>query len=279
MLLTDFLKLPKGQARIFILTGGLIIFVIVMMAIFAPFIAPYNPTKGIGPVLQPPCLKYLMGTDNLGRDIFSRVVYGSRIVLVIVATAGFISMLIGVTLGLISGYLGGKFDRIFAMIMDSIYAFPSLILAIAISAILGPSIVNAIIAIAIVYIPTFYRMIRGQTLSLKTRLFVEAAKVIGASDFRILTKYILVNLIPTVAVIFSLCIADAIITAAGLSFLGFIVTAPTPDWGWDLSSGRDYLPAGFWWLITFPGLMIVLLAFGFALLGEGLNEIYSKEDK
>ncbi len=277
MLISDIIKIPKGPARVFIITGGIIILAIVLMAIFAPFIAPYSPIKSVGNVLQPPSLKHIMGTDNLGRDIFSRIVYGSRVVLFIVFSAGLVSMIFGVTLGLISGYVGGKIDRLLAMIMDSIYAFPSLILAIAISAMLGPSIVNAIISISVVYIPTFYRMIRGQTLSLKTRLFVEAAKVIGASDFRILTKYILVNLVPTVAVIFSLCIADAIITAAGLSFLGFIVTAPTPDWGWDLSAGREYLPAGYWWLITFPGLMIVLLAFGFALLGEGLNEIYSKE--
>ena len=277
MLIRDIVKIPKGPARVFIITGAVIILAIIFMAVFAPLIAPYSPVKSVGDVLQPPSWKHLMGTDNLGRDIFSRIVYGSRVVLFIVFSAGLVSMFFGVTLGLISGYVGGKLDRLLAMVMDSIYAFPSLILAIAISAMLGPSIVNAIISISVVYIPTFYRMIRGQTLSLKTRLFVEAAKVIGVSDFRILTKYILVNLIPTVAVIFSLCIADAIITAAGLSFLGFIVTAPTPDWGWDLSAGRESLPAGYWWLITFPGLMIVLLAFGFALLGEGLNEIYFKE--
>ena len=276
MLIIDIIKFPKGYAKGFILTGSILVGSIVLMAIFAPYIAPYSPIKSVGEILQPPSFKHIMGTDNLGRDIFSRIVYGSRTVLSIVLSAGFISMLFGVSLGLISGYIGGKLDRILSMIMDSIYAFPGLILAIAISAMLGPSIINAIIAISVVYIPTFFRMTRGQTLSLKTRLFVEAAKVIGASNFRILTKYIFSNLIPTVVVVFSICIADAIITAAGLSFLGFIVTAPTPDWGWDLSAGKAYLPAGYWWLITFPGLMVVLLALGFALIGEGLSELYNK---
>ena len=276
MLIIDIIKFPKGYAKGFILTGSILVGSIVLMAIFAPYIAPYSPIKSVGDILQPPSFKHIMGTDNLGRDIFSRIVYGSRTVLSIVLSAGFISMLFGVSLGLISGYIGGKLDRILSMIMDSIYAFPGLILAIAISAMLGPSIINAIIAISVVYIPTFFRMTRGQTLSLKTRLFVEAAKVIGASNFRILTKYIFSNLIPTVVVVFSICIADAIITAAGLSFLGFIVTAPTPDWGWDLSAGKAYLPAGYWWLITFPGLMVVLLALGFALIGEGLSELYNK---
>jgi len=276
LLIIDIIKFPKGYAKGFILTGSILVGSIVLMAIFAPYIAPYSPIKSVGDILQPPSFKHIMGTDNLGRDIFSRIVYGSRTVLSIVLSAGFISMLFGVSLGLISGYIGGKLDRILSMIMDSIYAFPGLILAIAISAMLGPSIINAIIAISVVYIPTFFRMTRGQTLSLKTRLFVEAAKVIGASNFRILTKYIFSNLIPTVVVVFSICIADAIITAAGLSFLGFIVTAPTPDWGWDLSAGKAYLPAGYWWLITFPGLMVVLLALGFALIGEGLSELYNK---
>jgi len=276
LFIIDIIKFPKGYAKGFILTGSILVGSIVLMAIFAPYIAPYSPIKSVGEILQPPSFKHIMGTDNLGRDIFSRIVYGSRTVLSIVLSAGFISMLFGVSLGLISGYIGGKLDRILSMIMDSIYAFPGLILAIAISAMLGPSIINAIIAISVVYIPTFFRMTRGQTLSLKTRLFVEAAKVIGASNFRILTKYIFSNLIPTVVVVFSICIADAIITAAGLSFLGFIVTAPTPDWGWDLSAGKAYLPAGYWWLITFPGLMVVLLALGFALIGEGLSELYNK---
>ena len=188
-------------------------------------------------------------------------------------------MSIGIPLGLISGYFGGKLDRAISMLMDSMYAFPSLILAIAIAAVLGPSVINAVVAISIVYVPTYFRMIRGQTLSLKSRLFVEAAKAIGASDTRIMRKYILPNMITTVVVVFSLSVADAILTEAGLSFLGFIVTAPTPDWGFELSAGRPYLPAGYWWMITFPGLMVMLLSLGFALIGEGFSEMYAPRRK
>ena len=184
-------------------------------------------------------------------------------------------MFAGVPLGLVSGYYGGKIDRVLSMLMDSMYAFPGLILAIAIAAVLGPSVFNAIVAISVVYVPTYFRMIRGQTLSLKSRLFVEAAKAIGASDLRIMRRYILPNLVPTLVVVFSLSVADAILTEAGLSFLGFIVSAPTPDWGFDLAAGREYLPAGYWWLITFPGLMVMLLSLGFALIGEGFSEIYA----
>ncbi len=279
MLITDIIKAPKGQGKIMFFLGLIIVGFILCMAIFAPLIAPYSPVKTTGPLLSPPSIHHLMGTDNLGRDILSRIIYGSRVVLLIVFSSAFTSMVIGVILGLFSGYTGGKVDRVLSLVMDSIYAFPSLILAIAISAMLGPSIINAIIAISIVYVPTFFRMVRGQTLSLKTRLFVEAAKVLGVSDWGIIFRYIFPNLFATVIVIFSLCIADAVITAAGLSFLGFIVTAPTPDWGWDLSVSRAYLPAGYWWMITFPGLMIVLLTFGFALIGEGLSDIYAIERK
>jgi peptide/nickel transport system permease protein len=267
--------IPEAEGRWMVVSGLIVVLSIVFMAIFAPFIAPFDPTKSTGDVLSPPSSKHVMGTDNLGRDIFSRIVYGARVVLLVVFSASLVSMLIGVPLGLISGYFGGKLDRALSMIMDSMYAFPSLILAIAIAAVLGPSIFNAIVAISVVYVPTYFRMTRGQTLSLKSRLFVEAAKTIGASNARIMVKYILPNLATTVIVIFSLCVADAILTEAGLSFLGFIVSAPTPDWGYDLSAGKPYLPAGYWWMITFPGLMVMLLALGFALIGEGLSELYA----
>ncbi len=272
---TIFAFIPKTEGRYMVLFGLAIVIVVCIMAIFAPLIAPYDPIKSTGEILQPPSLKHLMGTDNLGRDVFSRIVFGSRVVLAVVISATIISAIIGVPLGLTSGYFGGKLDRALSMLMDSMYAFPGLILAIAIAAVLGPSVINAVVAISVVYIPTYFRMIRGQTLSLKAQLFVEAAKAIGASDWRIMRKYILPNLVPTLVVVFSLSVADAILTEAGLSFLGFIVSAPTPDWGFELASGRPYLPAGYWWMITFPGLMVMLLSLGFALIGEGLSEIYA----
>ncbi len=267
--------LPEAEGRRMVAVGLAIVLVVAFMAVFSPVIAPYDPIKASNDILQPPSLKHLMGTDNLGRDMFSRIIYGSRIVLMVVLTASTASMLVGVPLGLISGYFGGKLDRIVSMLMDSMYAFPSLILAIAIAAMLGPNVINAVIAISVVYVPTYFRMIRGQTLSLKSRLFVEAAKAMGAGDLRIMRKYILPNVVPTLVVVFSLSVADAILTEAGLSFLGFIVSAPTPDWGFELASGRPYLPAGYWWMITFPGLMVMLLSLGFALIGEGLSEVYA----
>jgi peptide/nickel transport system permease protein len=272
---TIFGFLPEAEGRNMVIAGLAIVLTVILMAVFSPLIAPYDPIKSSGDVLRPPSPDHIMGTDNLGRDIFSRIIFGSRVVLMVVFTASFFSMIIGVPLGLISGYFGGKLDRSLSMLMDSMYAFPSLILAIAIAAVLGPSVINAVIAISVVYVPTYFRMIRGQTLSLKSRLFVEAAKAMGAQDNRIMRKYILPNVIPTLVVVFSLSIADAILTEAGLSFLGFIVSAPTPDWGFELASGRPYLPAGYWWMITFPGLMVMILSLGFALIGEGLSEVYA----
>ncbi len=272
---TIFSFLPEAEGRYMVISGLAIIIIVALMAVFAPFIAPYDPIKSGKDVLQPPSAEHIMGTDNLGRDVFSRIVFGSRVVLAVVLSASLVSTVIGVPLGLISGYFGGKLDRLLSMLMDSMYAFPGLILAIAIAAVLGPSVFNAVVAISVVYVPTYFRMIRGQTLSIKSLLFVEAAKAAGASDWRIMRKYVFPNLIPTLVVVFSLSVADAILTEAGLSFLGFIVSAPTPDWGFELASGRPYLPAGYWWMITFPGLMVMLLSLGFALVGEGLSEIYA----
>ena len=272
---TIFSFLPEAEGRYMVISGIAIITIVALMAVFSPFIAPYDPIKSGKDVLQPPSPEHIMGTDNLGRDIFSRIVFGSRVVLSVVLSASLVSTVIGVPIGLISGYFGGRLDRVLSMLMDSMYAFPGLILAIAIAAVLGPSVFNAVVAISVVYVPTYFRMIRGQTLSVKSQLFVEAAKATGASDWRIMRKYIFPNLIPTLVVVFSLSVADAILTEAGLSFLGFIVSAPTPDWGFELASGRPYLPAGYWWMITFPGLMVMLLSLGFALVGEGLSEIYA----
>lgn len=215
-----------------------------------------------------------LGTNQIGQDVLSRLAWGARIALTIGFTASLFSLFIGVPLGLLAGYTGGKFDRGLTLIMDSLYAFPGLILAIAIAAVLGPSIVNVIVAIAVLYIPTYYRIVRGQTLSTKEGLHVEAARSIGATKTSIMRSYIFPLVIPSVAIIFSVNIADAILTGAALSFLGLGLPPTTPDWGIDLARGQEFIQRA-WWLITFPGIAVMLVVLAFTMLGEGLMEIFN----
>lgn len=257
--------------------GLVIVLVISFMAIAAPLVAPYDPLSSVDKALLPPSTNHIMGTDNLGRDVLSRLIYGSRTVMTVVLLSTIISMSIGTVAGLISGYFGGIVDRVLSLTMDSIYSFPGLILAIAIASMLGPGVMNTVISISIVYIPTYFRMIRGQTLSVKNQLYVEAAEALGASKLTILRKYVLPNVITVIPVVFSMNVADAVLTEAGLSFLGLGVPSPTPDWGFDLKNGQRNLLAGYWWISIFPGIMIVILALGFSLLGEGLNELLNPE--
>lgn len=217
--------------------------------------------------------RFIMGTDNLGRDVLSRVLHGAGVVLRVALLSAIFSAIAGVPLGLLSGFIGGQLDKVISLVMDSIYSFPGLILAIAMAAMLGPGVLNMAIAISVVYVPTYFRVVRGQTLSVKEELYVEAACSLGARAATILRLYVFPNVIPSIVVIFSLNIADAILTEAGLSFLGLGIDPSKPDWGYDLSKGKAFLPGGYWWIITFPGMMIALVALGFALLGEGLNEI------
>ena len=266
-------KGPRGAEFYLAIAGAVLLAIVVAMTFLAPYIAPYNPIVEIGPALQPPSSQYPMGTDHLGRDVYSRVLYGAIVALEVAALSMVLSSVVGTVFGLFSGFLGGKSDRLFSIVMDSIYAFPGLILAIAIAAMIGPGIVNMSIAIAVVYIPTYFRMIRGQVLSIKEQLYVEAARALGASNSTILFRYVFSNIIPSLVVVLSLNVADAILTEAGLSYLGLGIPPPTPDWGFDLSKGKSFLPGGYWWMITFPGIMIVIVVLGFSLLGEGLNEI------
>ena len=217
--------------------------------------------------------RFLLGTDNLGRDIVSRLIWGARTVLGVALASALFSSIIGIALGLISGFFSGIIDRILSLIMDSLYSFPGLLLAIAMVAMLGPGLINVAIAVSVIYIPTFFRVVRGQVLSIKQELYIEAAQSLGASSLSLLTRYIFPNVIPSVVVVFSLNVADAILTEAGLSFIGLGLPPDIPDWGYDLSKGQSYLVAGHWWMITFPGIMITLVAVGFSLLGEGLSEI------
>jgi peptide/nickel transport system permease protein len=257
-----------------LVAGAVIILGVVCMAIFAGSIAPFNPhAQDAGPQLSPPSRDHLMGTDNLQRDVFSRIVFGARTILGVAILAAIISSVVGITMGLISGYSGGGFDRLLSLVMDSVYSFPGLILAIAFAAMLEPGIISITFAVAVIYIPTYFRLVRGQTLTIKEELYVEAAKAIGAPGRIILWKYIFPNVIATTAVVFTMNVGDAIMIEAALTYLGLGLPPSIVDWGMDLAMGKKFLPSGQWWLITFPGAMISLLAVGFTMLGEGLAEI------
>jgi peptide/nickel transport system permease protein len=227
-----------------------------------------------GEVIATSTKGFTMGTNDIGQDIYSRLIYGTRIALIIGFSSSLISLFLGVPLGLLAGFIGGAFDRLLSLVMDSLYAFPGLILAIAIAAVLGPSILNIIIAISVLYIPTYYRIVRGQTLTVKEEVYVEAARSIGARRSEILARYIFPNVIPSVAIIFSVNVADAILTGAGLSFLGLGLPPTIADWGIDLARGQRFIQTAPW-MITFPGLAILLVVLAFTLMGEGLTEIFN----
>ena len=254
--------------------GAVVVLGILFMAVFASSIAPFDPhDQEAGPQLAPPGGKHFLGTDNLQRDVWSRMVFGSQTILKISVLAAIVSFGIGVPLGLVSGFAGGALDKVISLIMDSMYSFPGLILAIAFAAMLGPGVINITLAVAVVYIPTYFRLVRGQTLTIKEELYVEAAQAMGAKKSTILAQYIFPNTIATIVVVFTLNVADAIMIEAALTYLGLGLPPSVIDWGMDLSMGKKFLPSGQWWLITFPGAMISILAVGFTMLGEGLAEI------
>ncbi len=217
---------------------------------------------------------FFMGTNELGQDVWSRLIWGTQVALLIGFSSSIAALVIGVPLGLLAAYIGGSFDRYLSLLMDSLYAFPGLILAIAITAVLGPSVINVIVAIAVLYIPTYYRIVRGQTFSVKEEVYIEASRSIGARRMEILRRYIFPNVIPSVAIIFSVNVADAILTGAGLSFLGLGLPPTIADWGIDLARGQRYIQTA-WWLISFPGFAIMLVVLAFTLMGEGLMEIFN----
>jgi peptide/nickel transport system permease protein len=257
-----------------LVAGAVVILAVVLMAILAPMLAPYSPhDQNTGPQLSPPTTQNPLGTDNLSRDVLSRIIYGSRTILGVAVLAAIISSLFGITFGLISGFSGGLFDRSLSLVMDSVYSFPGLILAITFAAMLEPGIISITMAVAVIYIPTYFRLVRGQTLSIKEELYVEAARAIGAPSPIILWRYIFPNVVATTVVVFSMNVADAIMIEAALTYLGLGLPPSIVDWGMDLAMGKKFLASGQWWMITFPGLMIALLALGFTMLGEGLAEI------
>ena len=245
-----------------------------LAAIFAPLVAPYAPNATDTAIkLQGPSGSHWFGTDNFGRDIFSRVIYAARISLWTGIIGVGISFSIGVPLGGIAAYFGGKLGNTIMRVMDTLLAFPSLVLAMAIAASIGPGLISAMIAVGIVGIPEFARLMFGQTISLREKEFVEAGRAIGVKDSEILLKHIFPNALAPLLVRATLGLGFAILTAASLSFLGLGVRPPIAEWGAMISEGREYIISGEWWIVTFPGLAIATSILGFNLLGDGLRDI------
>lgn len=254
------------------MAGGAMILLFVFGAIFAPFIAPQDPLRQNLPnSLRSPSLEHLLGTDRFGRDMLSRIIYGSRISLMISGAGVTLALLLGVSLGAIAGYYGGIIDNIIMRLMDIQLSFPMILLAILIVAILGPGIPNTIIAVAFPSVPVFARLVRGTFLSTKTLEYVEAAKALGSGDLRIIFRHLLPNSLAPIMVQGSLRAATILLTVAGLSFLGLGVQPPTPEWGALLSDGRAFLRIAPWIIIS-PGIAIMLVVLGLNLLGDGLRD-------
>jgi len=254
------------------LIGLCIIIILIITAIFAPIIATHSPTdQSIVNRYQTPSAEHYLGTDELGRDIFSRIVYGSRYSILIGLIAVGIALICGVFLGAVAGYAGKWVDQVVMRFIDMLMAFPSILLAIALVAVLGASLQNAMIAVGIVGVPQFARIVRAAVLSVKETEYIEAARAIGAKHKKILFQHILPNCLAPIIVQATLSIGTAILDAAGLSFLGLGAQPPTPEWGAMLSDGRHALQNSPW-VVTFPGLAILLVVLGFNLFGDGLRD-------
>jgi len=252
--------------------GFAIIVLNVLVAVFAPVITPYDPERAnLSEIVQPPSRGHPLGTDELGRDILTRIAYGSRISLTLGTISVGIALLGGLSLGVVGAYFGGWLDLIVMRFIDVILAFPPLLLAIVVVSILGPGIRNAMIAVGIALVPVYARLVRAEVLSNKAREFVVAARAIGASDLRIMARHILPNCMAPIIVQSTLNIATAILSAAALGYLGLGAQPPTPEWGTMLTKGRLYLRVAPH-VTTFPGLAIVITVLGFNLFGDGLRD-------
>jgi peptide/nickel transport system permease protein len=252
--------------------GAAIVLVFALVAVFAPLLAPYGPNASDWMAIrQPPSLAHWFGTDDLGRDVLSRVIFGARASLLAGVVSVVVALLIGVPFGLIAGYFGGIVDMAIARAADALLACPFLILAIAFAAFLGPSLENAMIAIGISATPIFIRLARGQTLVVKTEEYIAAVRSLGVSDLRILWSHVLPNILPPVIVQATLTIAIAVLAEASLAFLGLGQLPPAPSWGSMLDVGRQFLSEAPW-MAVWPGLAIVTIVIGFNLLGDGLND-------
>jgi peptide/nickel transport system permease protein len=273
---------PAGRGRLALrwllrrpltLLGVGIVLAVVAVGLAAPLLAPYDPLAlDIANRLQPLSRAHPFGTDHLGRDLLSRIIYGARISLGVGVTIAVMGALVGTVLGLLAGYLGGKVDETIMRICDMFLAFPALILAMALAASLGPSLRNTMLALVVIWWPWYTRIMRGQVLALREAEYVMAARSLGASTRRLMFLHLLPNAIPPIIVQATLDIGNAILIASSLSFLGFGAQPPAPEWGAMTSDGRTFL-RDFWWYPTFPGLAIMGTVIGFNLMGDGLRDL------
>ncbi|OMF04349.1 peptide ABC transporter permease [Paenibacillus sp. FSL H7-0331] len=246
----------------------------IVLALLAPFIAPYAPNEpNLLAKLKPPSAEHWFGTDNFGRDIFSRILYGAQYTIWSGMVAVGISFCIGVPLGGIAAYYGGWIGNVIMRVMDMFLAFPALVLAMAIAASIGPGLLSAMIAVSVVGIPEYVRLMYGQTMLLREKEFVEAGRAIGLKDSIILYRHILPNALAPLIVRATLGIGFAILISSSLNFLGLGVKAPTAEWGAMIAEGRRYITSGEWWIVSFPGLAIATSIMGFNLLGDGLRDV------
>jgi|TARA_B100001093_G_scaffold486501_2_gene521877 peptide/nickel transport system permease protein len=253
----------------------LMLFFFMITAILGPYLVPYDPLETNAKIaLQPPSIEHLFGTDNLGRDVFSRVIVATRLDLTISVLAVLMSFIIGSFLGTLAGYWGGWLDVFLSRILDTIMAFPLFVLAMGIVAALGNTIENIIYATAIINIPFYARLVRAEVNIRREASFVHAAKMAGNSEFKILAIHIFPNTLPPMMVQVSLNLGWAILNAAGLSFIGLGVRPPTPEWGIMVAEGANFIVSGEWWLALFPGLWLMLAVLTFNLLGDGLRDIF-----
>jgi peptide/nickel transport system permease protein len=255
------------------LAGLLLLVLFLLLAILAPLLSPYDPLgQNISESLYPPSPKHFLGTDKLGRDMFSRMLYGSRISIVVGLAVVTLAGSLGAFVGLIAGYVGKWADELLMRSTDIFFAFPSLILAMCIAGALGPSLPNALIAVAVVSWPVYARLIRGQVLALREREFVQAAHAVGVSHRQIIFRHLLPNTLAPLLVQASFDMGATILSVAGLSFIGFGAQPPTPEWGAMISEGRNYITTQ-WWLTGGPAMGILLLVAAFNLVGDGLRDI------
>jgi peptide/nickel transport system permease protein len=255
-------------------SGVIVVIALILMAIFASWLAGQSPyAQLLTARLEPPSLEHWFGTDELGRDIFARIIYGSRITLLIILLVSIVVLPVGLLIGTLAGYFGGVLDMFLMRITDIFLAFPRLVMALAFAAALGPGIENAVLAISITAWPPYARLARAETMTIRRSDFILATRMQGASAMRIIWSHIVPLCLPSVIVRLTLDMAGIILIAAGLGFLGLGAQPPAPEWGLMVSSGRSYL-LDQWWVATIPGIAIFIVSFGFNLLGDGLRDVF-----